>query len=865
MRHALFGTDTCSASVAILIKDRGFNSDQIQKNYITPIDANPKAFIAFSLWYNEHNKCPAKVAREYLTELCAELVTLGIKTLLVADGAYFKFLSGKSKLDFYGYALDSKLKGFENEFKVILIPNYQALSYNPDLQTKIDLCLLTLTKYIKGDYEDPGTDIIKVARYPETPAESANAFVDLLEYTDLVVDIEATSLEFWNCGIATIAFAYGPNEFISFTVDRGPHAKIMKSMLRQFFIEYSDIGKMTGHNLSYDFKVLVYELWMNHLQDYEGMIQGIQILTKNFDDTKIITYLATNNAVENVLKLKVLSAEFAGNYAQADIKDTTKIPLPELLEYNGVDTISTWYVRDKYEPIMDRDGQRQIYDEIFKPSLITLLQTELCGMPIIPERVQEAKKKLTALVNGYNKVLTDSHIIQEFHLGQQEALMHAETANAVKKVFTMDDPKIVRFEFNPNSGTQLRKLIYDYMDYEIIDLTDTKMAATGGKTITKLLNHAKTQEDEDIFKALIGLADAGKILSDFIPAFENAVQLPDGSWRLYGNFNLGGTVSGRLSSSGPNLQNLPSHSVYAKLIKACFATIFGWLFSGADFNSLEDMVSALTTRDKNKMAVYIDGYCGHCLRAFFYFGSELPDIELTPESINSIKKLYPDYRQRSKSPTFLLTYGGTYHGLMKNLGLEKDEAIQIENQYHNLYSESDEWVASRIHQAIKDGYVIGAFGLKLRTPLLAKVKDPDKVPYKAQAEGRTAGNMLGQSYGMLNSRAMNEFRERVWASKYRVMILPAAQIHDAGYFVHKDEIGLTTWMNQNLIECMQWCELNELKHDIVKLGAELDIFYPNWCHGITIPNNAKKASIVLLCDRAVYGNHIYLWRCNNAQ
>ena len=124
-----------------------------------------------------------------------------------------------------------------------------------------------------------------------------------------------------------------------------------------------------------------------------------------------------------------------------------------------------------------------------------------------------------------------------------------------------------------------------------------------------------------------------KILTTVIPALEGAQQGLDGWYYLFGNFNLGGTLSGRLSSSDPNLQNLPATGTrYAKLIKSCFAAPPGWFFCGIDFNSLEDRISALTTKDPNKLKVYTDGYDGHCLRAYAYFGDQMPEIQQAPEN-----------------------------------------------------------------------------------------------------------------------------------------------------------------------------------------------------------------------------------------
>jgi DNA polymerase-1 len=258
------------------------------------------------------------------------------------------------------------------------------------------------------------------------------------------------------------------------------------------------------------------------------------------------------------------------------------------------------------------------------------------------------------------------------------------------------------------------------------------------------------------------------------------------------------------------------------------------------------MVSALTTRDPNKMKVYTDLYDGHCLRAYSYFKDEMPDIDDSVASINSIKKKYPNLRQKSKTPTFALTYQGTHQTLMRNLGLDKTTAVKIETNYHELYKVSDEWVANKLQKACKDGYVTGAFGLRLRTPLLKK-NGRGKLHYQAASEGRTAGNMLGQSYGMLNSRAANEFREKVWNSPYKYDIMPCGQIHDALYIMWRNTVGITKWVNDNLIDCMEWNGLVELQHPTVKIGAELSVFYPNWSSEYILQNNISCDKILDIC------------------
>ena len=229
---------------------------------------------------------------------------------------------------------------------------------------------------------------------------------------------------------------------------------------------------------------------------------------------------------------------------------------------------------------------------------------------------------------------------------------------------------------------------------------------------------------------------------------------------------------------------------------------------------------------------------------------EISAKEYNVAEINSIDELYPEYRKRSKAPTFLLTYQGTKIGLIKNCGFPEEEAKQIEQRYHEMYAESDAWVQEKLQQATKDGYVTLAFGLRLRTPLLAQsILNTTSTMNEASQEARTAGNALsGQSYGLLNNRAIIAFMKKVWTSKWRTDIKPVALIHDAIYLLIKDDIECVKWVNDNLIEEMSWQELPEIQHPDVHLGAELDIYYPTWNNAITLPNNISEEEILAICS-----------------
>lgn len=841
------------------------NISEIRKFYINPyLRSHEKRIIAYDL-HKEPKRTPVAIQKEYLEELLPVLMDLKVKYLVVCDGEYFKTLTKSSTVDSSsGYILDSIV----GDFKVIYCPNFATVFYDPDkVKYKIDQSLTALTDHIDGRYNDPGDSIIKFAAYPMTTKDIATWLQRLLDMdVPLTADIEGFSLKHFDAGLGSITFSWDQNSGIAFPIDfREPTGPLQKgqvwerwyneevrALLKNFFLKFKQ--KLTWHNITYDVYVLVYQLFMKDILDTEGLLTGMEVLLRDYDDTKIITYLATNSCAGNKLGLKAQAQEFAGNYAVEDIKDIRKIPMSELLRYNLVDGLSTWYVRNKHYDTMLNDNQQKIYESLFKDAVVDIIQMQLTGLPLDMEEVKKVHIELQANADDSIKRMRSTSVVNSFiYEIENQALEKKNKKLKTKKVTRADLGKTnaLKIDFNPNSSPQLQHLLYDpqFMGFPIIDLTNSKLPATGKDTLEKLINHTTDSDEISFLKALIDYKDVAIILSTFIPAFLAAPLAPDGWHYLFGNFNLGGTVSGRLSSNNPNLQNIPSAGTkYAKMIKRCFRAPKGYLFVGLDFSSLEDRISALTTKDPNKLKVYTDGYDGHCLRAYAYFHDQMPDIDpRVVASINSIAEKYKPLRQKSKNPTFALTYQGTYITLMTNCGFSEQLAKHIEKQYHDLYQVSDDWVNDKLEKATKYGYVTCAFGLRVRTPLLHQViLNTKRTPFEAAAEGRTAGNALGQSYGLLNSRAASEFMKKVRTSKFRTKIRPCAHIHDAQYYVIPDDMECLMYMNKHLVKAVKWQNDPEIWHPDVKLGGEVSVFYPNWATELVIPNDATETEITSL-------------------
>ena len=858
MRHHYYSDNERSKyRIAILVNK--IKKEEIRAEYINRFMIDPNDVIVIDLHQIAgKKKVPAAEQKRYITEeLQPVLDDLGVEYVMMADAEYFKTYAKQTLADVnIGYVLDS---GFGPQ-KVIYVPNYQSVFYDPDkVRAKIAQAILALKEHMLGQYRAPGADIIKFCDYPQTIPEIRGWLNKLLEWgKPLTADIEAFSLKHHSAGIGTIAFAWNQEEGIAFPVDildDPHHSKMVRQMLRRFFEEFKE--KLIWHSISYDVYVLIYQLFMDNLLDQEGMLEGLEVMLKNWDDTKLITYLATNSCAGNYLGLKIQAQEYAGNYAQDEIKDIRKIPLPDLLQYNLVDCLSTWYVHNKHYQTMVRDNQLEIYETIFQPAIIDIIQMQLTGLPVDMARVREVRPILQADSDDAVRRMRLLPIIQQYEYFRLEEYTNKKNAEWVNKRMTVQEMHAhslvheatkKEVTFNPNSGPQLIQLLYgpNFLGLPVIAVTDTKQAATDADTLKALKNHTSDPDVIAFLDALVDYKAVDKILTTVIPALEGAVEGPDGWHYLFGNFNLGGTLSGRLSSSEPNLQNLPATGTrYAKIIKSCFKAPPGWFFCGIDFNSLEDRISALTTKDPNKLKVYTDGYDGHSLRAFAYFGDQMTGIiDGNVASINSIQTLYKGLRQESKAPTFALTYQGTYRTLMTNCGFPEAKARMVEEKYHALYVVSDQWVNQKLDDAMRDGYITAAFGLRLRTPLLKQViRGTRKTPHEAEAEGRTAGNALGQSWCLLNSRAGSEFMGKVRKSQFRLSIKPCAQIHDAQYFLIKDDIDAIMYANDNVVKACRWQNHPDIAHPDVKLGGTFSIFYPTWDKEFDIPNNASADQI----------------------
>ena len=537
------------------------------------------------------------------------------KVVICANTDMFKTITKIHHKGKDGIACDSPLG------KTFIVPNWRAIIYDSNQETRLKFIMERVDEFLNtGMSSILGSNVLQNIKYYLEGDDYSSGFTELYTHDALTVDIETTSLHHYNGVILSIAFSWNIHDGIAMQVSDNPK---IKELLKEFFLNYK--GKKIFHNASFDTMFLIYHCFMKNLEDWNGMLEGLHCIFNNLEDTKIIAYLALNTCTTTSLSLKDLSHEYTGDYAQSDIDDCSKIPMERLLPYNVTDTCATWYVYDKYKPRMIQDQQEEIYNTLLLPSLKTLVETQLVGFRLNPKKVEDLAANLYTDQYMLQDKLKKNKLISTFEEQLKKELVFEYNNEHKKKKKTVEDFDYWCFNFN--SDLQVRKFLYNYLQLPVIDLTKSKQPSTSTETLEKLLHHTQDNDIKEALNAFFELSKVTKIITAFLDNFTNAPEI-NNLKGLYGNFNLCGTKSGRLSSSNPNLQQLPSTgSPYAKPVKKIFTAPKGYVFCGADQRSLEDHISALITKDPQKLLVYTDNYDGHCLRSFSYYKEQMPDIE----------------------------------------------------------------------------------------------------------------------------------------------------------------------------------------------------------------------------------------------
>ncbi len=339
-----------------------------------------------------------------------------------------------------------------------------------------------------------------------------------------------------------------------------------------------------------------------------------------------------------------------------------------------------WKLREILEAELREKGLWRLFSEIEIPLIRVLLKMERNGILVDVNKLREMSRRL------------------------REELFRLE-----EEIY-----KLVGFKFNINSPQQLAQVLY-----ERLKLPRSRRTKTGYSTEASVLESLRGAHP--VIDLLLRYRQLSKLRSTYVDALPGMVNPKTG--RIHTTFHQTGTVTGRLSSSDPNLQNIPVRGEEGGRIREAFVSEEGFLFLGADYSQIELRVMAHFSRDPKLVEAFLRDEDIHAATASEVFG--VPVNEITPEM-----------RRAAKVVNFGVIYGISEYGLEQAAGLSREQASELIRKYFEKYQGVKEYIERSKRQAQERGYVETLLG---RRRYLPEMNSPN--PQVRQAAERMAVNM----------------------------------------------------------------------------------------------------------------------------
>lgn len=440
--------------------------------------------------------------------------------------------------------------------------------------------------------------------------------------------------------------------------------------------------------------------------------------------------------------------------------------------------------------------------------------------------------------NPVLRKLLDKQITSSHPIAKKAMQLLAEHKQAIHNKSFLDqieNPPIELPAFNPNSPQQKQEL-FEMLGIESEATTDKGNPKWDRDQIVRVNQQYSDPMIIELTQQLIDHSYASIVRSNFIEAFYRYTI----DSRLYGNLKLFGAKSFRLTSSNPNLLNMPStKSIFSAPIKQCFTAPEDYIVATADYSALEQRVLASLANEPTLIELYENELDGHCVHAIYYFKEEVEkELELTGDltvdarafekAVNDGNKVLKDIRQRGKGPSFGLQYGAYPAKISATIKCSIEEAENIFNMYHNkLYPMVTKYREEYVLPVAKSNNQIHlGLGCNLITD------NPDN-------DARTIVNATSQFWSILTLLTINKMHQLIDEAGLQEEIKITSSIYDSIYFEVKKDPAIVKWLNDNLISVMTMPFINNQK---VPNLVDLEIG-PDWYSLTTIINNASKNDI----------------------
>lgn len=493
----------------------------------------------------------------------------------------------------------------------------------------------------------------QTARYHlvDTPEALARLKERLLQSPLLSMDTETTGTDPIRARLVGMSFAVEEGEawYVPVGID-GAEALEMRAVY-----EHAGIAKV-GHNLKYDMQVL-----LNYGIHTCGTLHDTMVAhyLLHPDSRHGMDFLAETCLHYRTIHIEELIGTGRGQKNMADLD------AEQVYVYACEDADITLRLHHLFMPQLETMGCMELYRDVEMPLMPVLARMERNGVRLDTAALREASERMTASLH--------------------------EVENEVYRLAGM--------EFNVSSPRQVGEVLFG------------RLQIVQGARKTK---NGQYQTGEDVLESLrakhpvvgkiLEYRGLKKLLNTYIDALPLLVN--PATNHIHTSFNQAVAATGRLSSSGPNLQNIPVRDALGKEVRRTFVPDEGELFFSADYSQIELRIMAHLSGDEHLIEAFRQGHDIHAATAARIFGKELPDVT-------------SDERRKAKTANFGIIYGISAFGLAERMGVSRTEAKELIDGYFATYPGVKAYMDRSIAMARERGYTETVCGRRLQLPDIA--------------------------------------------------------------------------------------------------------------------------------------------------
>ncbi len=519
-----------------------------------------------------------------------------------------------------------------------------------------------------------------------------------------------------------VGFSFSWKEFEAFYIpvpkDRGEAEKFVQRFKPIF--ENESVLKI-GQNIKFDLLML---------RQY-----GVTLKGKMFD-TMIAHYLlqpdlrhGMDYLAEVYLNYKTITYEELCEGKNTKTTDIRTLNINKLCDYAAEDADVTLRLKNIFEKELIDNKLEKLFYDIEMPLMPVLADMEFTGVSI---NVEDLK--------NFSKTLSE-------RIAEKEKQIYA----------------LAGYEFNISSPRQVGELIYDRL--KIVEKprkTKTGLYSTSEEVLVSL------KGKHDVINLILEHRGLKKLLTTYVDTLPELINKKTG--KIHSSYNQTVAATGRLSSSNPNLQNIPIRDEDGKEIRKAFVPDQDCLFFSADYSQIELRLMAHLSGDENLIEAFNNGYDIHTATAAKVFKKNIDEVD-------------KDMRRKAKTANFGIIYGISAFGLAERLDISRGEAKQLIDDYFESYPAIKSYTENVIQSARENGYVETLLG---RRRYLSDINSHNSVVRGYAERNAVNAPIQGTAADIIKIAMINIFHRFNEANLKSKMIL---QVHDELNFnVYKDEL-----------------------------------------------------------------------------